>query len=107
MPSLPTVAPFESCVACFKGDTRTSFVLEGSAEWCIVGLMKLASLDEQTARALVHDYAENVHGCDPGMLPVGRIEFEVRLCRECASRSGATVLDMDLGRIARYVERDG
>jgi hypothetical protein len=32
MTDVPRVAPYESCVACFRGDTDTAFVLRGEAE---------------------------------------------------------------------------
>jgi hypothetical protein len=92
MPAQPTpaVAPYRSCIVCFKGDTLTALALQGSAEWCIAGLMRVG-LDRESAEATFRSWAEDVLGCDPGMVPVGRVTMGVRLCRECAKRTGTNV----------------
>jgi hypothetical protein len=101
MPDQPTpaVPPHQSCVACFKGDTTTGFAVEGEAEWCIASLMKVAGLDQETATATFQVFAEQDLGCDPGMVPVGRVEMGVRLCRECAWRTGAHVAVAEPGQL--------
>ena len=94
MSGVPRVAPYESCIACFKGDTTTALLSEGDAEWHIVTLMKGAGLTQAEAVATFRLYAEQDLGCDPGMVPDGRFVFGHRLCRECARKTGAKVVEL-------------
>jgi hypothetical protein len=34
------------------------------------------------------------YGCDPGMVPAGELDVAVRLCRDCAAKTGAIVVDV-------------
>jgi hypothetical protein len=61
---VPSVAPFESCVSCFRGDTRTIVFIEGEAEWHIAGLSRLAGIPLDQADATFMHLAEHVLGCD-------------------------------------------
>jgi len=87
----PRIAPFDSCIACFKGDTRTVVLLEGEAEWCIVALSRWAGIGLEEAQATFLVYAEHDLDCEPGMVPDGRIEHGFRLCRECAEQTSVEV----------------
>jgi hypothetical protein len=101
----PKIAPFESCIACFKGDTRTAVLLEGEAEWHIAALMHWAGLDQETATATFQVYAEQNLGCDPGMVPSGRVENGFRLCRDCARKTGVEVSEVVPGTVGHvYVQ---
>ena len=88
------VAPYNSCIACFRGDTTTVLALKGGAEWIIAAMHKAAGLSLEEASATFHVIAEQEIGCDPGMVPVGRLDFAVRLCRDCAAKTGATVAEL-------------
>jgi hypothetical protein len=77
LPDVPSVAPWESCIRCFKGDTGTGFWVEGEAEWCMAGLMVFADLPERDATAVIEHYAQTELGCAPGMVPAGRIKVGV------------------------------
>ena len=89
--SIPEVAPYRSCIACFKGDTDTGFVIQGESEWIMVAMHKLAGIPLADARATFAYWAEDVMGCDPGMVPVGEVTHAVRLCRDCARKTGVTL----------------
>ena len=86
-----TVASYEPCVACGRGDTSTGFAVQGDAEFVIVVVAVQArfSLDEATEALAV--IAEREMGCDPGMVPIGELEVLVRLCRECAEQTDTTI----------------
>jgi hypothetical protein len=102
---IPQVASHESCVSCFKGDTTTAVFLHGEAEWIIAGIHKLGVPLDQ-AGAIVRDWAEEEMGCLPGKVPVGRFDFAVRLCRDCAARTGAAVGDVTDERHPTYIQPD-
>jgi len=87
-------APFESCVACFKGDTRTAVMLEGEAEFHIAALHHLSGIPLEQADGTVLVAAEHELGCDPGMVPAGRFQLGFRLCTDCAAKTGATIVDL-------------
>jgi hypothetical protein len=38
MTPVPMMAPWDSCIGCFAGDTKTAFAVEGEAEWHIAAL---------------------------------------------------------------------
>jgi hypothetical protein len=86
---IPTVAPFESCIACFRGDTPTFFWVDGDAEFHVAALLRLAGLPPDQAEVTILAYCERELGCEPGLVPGGRFQF--RLCRECAKKTGARV----------------
>ena len=93
-----TVAAYESCVLCGRGDTTTGFGVQGEAEFVIgvVSVQARISLDQATGVLAV--IAERDMDCDPGTVPIGQLEVLVRICRECAQRA-----DTDVGQL----ERDG
>ncbi len=85
MTRLPKVAPFESCVGCFRGDVATAVHLEGHAEFIVAGVHRLAGLTTKEASATL----EAAWGTDRGMVPAGRTRVVVRLCDDCAAKTGA------------------
>ena len=91
---IPGVAPYEACLACVRGDTTTAALLEGEPEWCVAALSHLAGIPLDQAQATVLAYAENECGCAPGKVPAARITFGFRLCRECASSTGAYIFEL-------------
>jgi hypothetical protein len=95
------VAPYESCIVCFRGDTTTAIGFRGEAEWCIAGLLRLGVPPDQ-AEATFLPFAKHELGCDPGTVPDGQIDYAVRLCRACANRVGAHVGDVRDGEIPTY-----
>jgi hypothetical protein len=88
-----TAAPWQSCVGCFKGDVTTAVVLEGEAEWIIAGMAHACGISAEEATATFESYAIAELGCDPGQVPDGRLTHSVRLCRECAAKTGTRVFD--------------
>jgi hypothetical protein len=92
------VAPNHSCVGCYRGDTNTGLVLTGPAEFHTASLHTLAGIPMDEAQATVLVAAEQEQGCDPGKVPADPYQSAIRLCRECADRTGAKIgkLDDDL-----------
>lgn len=88
------VTPYQSCIGCYRGDTTTVFLIEGEAEFIIAGIHKAAGLSLDEASATFQVIAGQEMGCDPGMVPVGRMTVGVRLCRECAAKTGTTVSEI-------------
>ena len=100
---LPKVAPFESCVACLRGDTNTGLALEGEGEWVIAGLMRM-EIPKRDATVLVEDAAVERYGCDPGKLPVEVMQIPYRVCAECAAKAGLTVGPVETPPLYRQPE---
>jgi hypothetical protein len=73
-----TIAPFESCMSCYKGDTVTAVAFYGSREYVVAALMVGVGVEEPVAIQLVSDHYNG-------------LPFVVRLCCECAERTGLTV----------------
>jgi hypothetical protein len=103
MAETPVVAPYNSCMGCLKGDVSTGFALEGEAEWIMVTMHKLAGITQDQAIATFHVMAEEM-GCDPGMVPSGRVTVLVRVCRTCARKTGATVHELADEEVAGYAQ---
>jgi hypothetical protein len=97
--------PFHSCISCFKGDTNTAVLLRGEAEWCAVALAHWADISTDDAMGILEFWAREEFGCDPGMVPAGRIDCGFRLCRACATRTGAHVSAP--GELASVYEQPG
>ena len=87
----PKVAPFESCVACFKGDVTTGLALRGEPEFAIAAIHVFAGIPIDQATATFLQYAESEPGAEPGEVPDQDVEIGIRLCRECAEKTGAKV----------------
>lgn len=81
------VAPFDSCVACYRGDTTTALVFRGEAEWAAAGLHVLG-VSESEALATIELFAEQELGSPPGTVPAGTLDLAVRVCPSCAKRAG-------------------
>jgi hypothetical protein len=83
---LPLVAPFESCIACFKGDVPTVIAFEGEAEWILAGLCVLG-LPEDQAYATLRHWLETEQGWTggAGTVPTGTLRFSCVCCAECAA----------------------
>lgn len=88
------VAPYQSCVRCFKGDVVTAVGLYGDAEFVAVFLTAQLGLGEEKAVDTLFALAELLHGCDPGVVPEGRHEWAMRLCSDCAATTGVKVGDI-------------
>ncbi|MGH8937774.1 MAG: hypothetical protein ACRDV2_00300 [Actinomycetes bacterium] len=76
----------------------TAVLIEGEAEWCAAALSVFAGIDVEEAQATLLVYAEQELGCEPGTVPVGRIEFAFRLCRDCGRRTDVEVTKDGRGR---------
>lgn len=80
------VAPFESCIVCFKGDTATAMAVEGEAEWILAALVALG-IDEATAEAVFRGHLEREGWTGgPDEVPGGRVQLAFRLCSVCAEK---------------------
>jgi hypothetical protein len=86
----PNVAPLESCIACFKGNTRTVVLVEGEAEWHMAALRRFVGLSQAEVSGIFRAY----FGCDPAMVPSVRVSCAFRLCRDCADKTGARVTEI-------------
>jgi hypothetical protein len=111
MAGLPTppVAPYQSCVSCFKGDVTTIFAVDGSAEWLIAALGRAAEIPQDQATQMVLDLAHDSYGSPEGSVPEARMQMFVTLCRDCARRTGTTVvdrLDLETGAVPGYSQPD-
>ncbi len=99
------VAPHDSCIACFRGDTDTGLVLQGEAEFLAAGLLVMG-LSEQEAMGTVEVFAEEM-GCKPGKVPAGVRDWVLRVCRDCASKAGLTVGKLGAGELPGYAPPPG
>jgi hypothetical protein len=98
-----SVAPFNSCIACFRGDTTTGYGTRGEAEFHIVALHRMAGLPLEEASGTFAVIAKRELGCDPGKVPGGTFDIFVRLCPDCARRTGTRVGKLDA--MPLYFER--
>ena len=89
-----SVAPYESCIACLRGDTTTIVSVQGEAEFVIAVMHHLAGLSLEDAQRTFLVIAAREYGCDPGSVPGGRITTGFRLCRDCAAKTGAHVVEV-------------
>ena len=96
MPDQPTlgVAPFQSCIACFTGDTTTAVSIEGDAEFHVAALIVFAGLGPREAQATFLAFTEYDMGLPSGQAPTGRFKLAFRLCRDCAAKTGAEVIEV-------------
>jgi hypothetical protein len=85
------LAPYESCMSCYKGDTTTAVAFTGSREYVVAALVVGVGVEEPVAMQLVYDHY------------TGR-PFGVRLCSECAQTAGLTVGPAN-GGIPNYDEQ--
>jgi hypothetical protein len=72
-----------SCAVCMHG-TDTGLAFRGVAEWVIAGHVVLGIPQDQATLMV-----QRATGADPGMVPDGEITVVIRVCRDCAERSGA------------------
>jgi hypothetical protein len=80
-----SVAPFHSCLACYRGDTTTGLILRGQAEWVIAFLHLNLGIPMRTAGGIVEQFAEDTLGCPPGTVPDGiAYDMPIRVCEACA-----------------------
>jgi hypothetical protein len=93
MNDFPKIAPHESCVACLK-DTSTAIQVLGVPEWCMAQLAHWADIEPELAIATFNARAEE-QGFAPGTVPDGPLQWDFRLCRDCAARTGAKVFELD------------
>ena len=91
---IPTVAPFESCVVCLKGDVGTGLAFVGSPEFHAAGLI---------AAGVPHDQAVQTIEA----FPSDDEARYVRLCRTCADRCGLPIAEMKDGQaVPAICQRD-
>lgn len=89
MKTTPTVAPWQSCIRCYRGDTTTGFIVEGEPEWIIAAMHELAGLPtEDAARVVTADTGI------AGMVLDGRMTRVVTLCSDCAAMTGARLVEI-------------
>jgi hypothetical protein len=83
----PKVAPYNSCIACYRGDTTTMLGLKGEAEFMIATLMR-AGVPQDEATQVIDGVAHDRYGCDRGKVPTTDMELAVRLCVDCGAKVG-------------------
>jgi hypothetical protein len=91
----------DSCVVCLRG-TDTGLALVGVAEFVVAGHVRLG-VPENEAVAMISAATD----CKPGVVPVGEFTVLVRVCQECADRTGATVGLIASGRVPYYCRNGG
>jgi hypothetical protein len=100
------VAPFESCVACYRADTDTGLALRGEAEFGAAFLHAKLGLPMEDALGTIQVFAERESGCEPGIVPGGRFDLAIRLCRSCAEKAGVSVGEIRSGQLPGYAQGD-
>jgi hypothetical protein len=103
--TIPEVAPFESCLVCFRGDVPTGVAFEGEAEYLTASLVVLG-IPEDQASALVKLQAHDEYGCDVGFVPTCDMLGRYRVCTSCAGPSPFEVCDLRNGMIMLYHQRN-
>lgn len=102
-----SVAPFEGCVCCYRGDTATGVVVVGEAKFITASLHRLTGLQLEEAVRLF----ELATGCDRGKVPDGRLAVGFRLCRQCAKWTSANIVELAAfangDEVFAYVQPDG
>jgi hypothetical protein len=85
-------APYQSCLACFKGDVSTIFSIEGEFEFSAVFLEKQLGIEPKEAVATLREILGDMgHKLAPGAVPAGILLIHFRLCQECADKAGIRV----------------
>jgi hypothetical protein len=79
----------DSCIVCLQG-TDTAIVLQGEPEWVVAVYMKLGIPAEQGSFMVSSGF-----GCAPGMVPIGEITVQTKLCQDCA---GPLPVGLDAGQ---------
>lgn len=82
--TLPLVAPHDSCIACFKGDTTTGLATVGCDEWHAAALIAM-DVPEDQATAFVEQQQGEV--------------LTVRVCADCAAKIHMTVAPIAGGEL--------
>jgi hypothetical protein len=93
--------PYQACVSCERGDIETVVVVAGHVDWIVAYIERVGDVSHEEAREIFDgDDSERMCGPD-GYGIVG-----IRLCRACAERTGATVIEeRRIGREhGRYVD---
>jgi len=91
------VAPHEACIGCYPGDTTTAFGIRGEPEYIVAGLHKRAGISFDDAKDSL-----NVKVIESGDLPK---QIVVRLCRDCARKTGTKVAEISSGEVPLYGQR--
>ena len=98
------VAPFESCLGCNRGDVSTFVLVEGSPDFFVAAISKLADVGVDEAERIARTMYD-----EPDQSPS---YYAIRLCRDCAAKAGAKALVIDQGELGggdeppAYRERD-
>lgn len=86
---VPRVAPYDACVACFKGDTTTTVGFAGEPEFVIAAIHKSAAIPMWQAEALLRAHCEE-EGSPKGKVP-SLLTLGIRLCGDCARETDTPV----------------
>jgi hypothetical protein len=85
------VAPFESCIVCYRGDVMTGIAFRGEAEWVLAGLKVLGVPEEDVYPTLRVFLEEEGWTGAPDEVPSGQITVPVRVCADCAAKTPFSV----------------
>lgn len=97
------VAPYQSCVKCYRGDVTTAVATQGEAEFHVAFLVKALAIPEDEAIGTINVFAEQELGCDPGKVPGGTFTLIYRLCRDCAAKAKIKVGEIS-GGVPSYAQ---
>lgn len=100
------MAPYQSCIGCFKGDTATLIGLRGRADWVIAAIQQIIGMSRDEACATFMACAKE-EGCGPAEIPAGEILCIIRMCRKCAEVNGVQVYEERSGKIGGYAQPRG
>jgi hypothetical protein len=82
---LPSVAPFDSCIACFKGDVKPAITFEGSFELVVAGLLVLGLPNDQAEAVVFHGLKRQGINADENGVPDGDLRMTFVCCSDCAA----------------------
>lgn len=82
------------CVGCGRTGTWTIVYIDGHAGWQVYVLTQVANITGHEAAQAVGVVCEVVLGMEPGKVPMGSFQAGYRLCRDCAAKSDAKIMDL-------------
>jgi hypothetical protein len=103
----PKVAPYDACVGCYRGDTTTAVAAKGEAEFIVAAIHRAAGIPIEEAQDTFLVIAEQEMGCEPGTVPKGTVTTAIRLCPDCASKTGTKIGSLHSGELPLYSQSEG
>jgi hypothetical protein len=83
----PRLAPFDACIACYRGDTTTALAFRGEAEWILAGLHVLGLSEDEAYAALRRALEDEGWEGAPDEVPRGTLVKAFCVCKDCAKKA--------------------